>query len=106
LVTSPLLNYMPNRDIKIAVSFDDQAPQYITNVADKYKIEFSNGDWVQSVLNQARKCQTKLNISTTGYHTLKVWMVDPGVVVEKILINMGGLKPSYLGAPESYNNFN
>jgi len=33
-------------------------------------------------------------------------MVDPGVVVEKILINMGGLKPSYLGAPESYYNFN
>jgi len=28
------------------------------------------------------------------------------VVVEKIFINMGGLKPSYLGAPESYNNFN
>jgi len=104
LVTSPLLNYMPNRDIKIAVSLDDQAPQYITNVPDKYKIEFSNGDWVQSVVNQARKCQTKLNIPTAGYHTLKVWMVDPGVVVEKILINMGGLKPSYLGAPESYNS--
>jgi len=106
LITSPLLNYMPNRDIKIAVSFDDLAPQYITNVPDKYKIEFSNGDWVQSVVNQARKCQTKLNIPTAGYHILKVWMVDPGVVVEKILINMGGLKPSYLGAPESYNNFN
>ncbi len=104
LVTSPLLNYMPNRDIKIAVSLDDQAPQYITNVPDKYKIEFSNGDWVQSVVNQARKCQTKLNIPTAGYHTLKVWMVDPGVMVEKILINMGGLKPSYLGAPESYNS--
>jgi hypothetical protein len=106
LITSPLLNYMPGRDIKIAVSFDDEAPRYITNVPDKYKIEYSNADWVQSVLNQARSCKTKLTISKPGYHTLKVWMIDPGVVVEKILINMGGLKPSYLGAPESYSNFN
>ena len=103
LITSPLLNYMPNRDIKIAVSFDDQAPQYITNVPNEYKIEYSNADWVQSVVNQTRKCQTTLNIPTTGYHTLKVWMIDPGVVVQKIMINTGGLKPSYLGAPESYN---
>jgi hypothetical protein len=105
LITSPLLNYMPGRDIKIAVSFDDQAPQYITNVPDKYKIEYANEDWVQSVVNQTRKCQTTLNIPTSGYHTLKVWMIDPGVVVQKIMINMGGLKPSYLGAPESFNKF-
>jgi len=57
------------------------------------------------VLNQARHCQTTLNIAKPGYHTLKVWMIDPGVVVEKILVNMGGLKPSYLGAPESYSNW-
>lgn len=106
LITSPLLNYIPNRDIKIAVSFDDEAPQFITNVPDKYKIEYSNADWVKSVVIQARSCQTTLNIPTTGYHTLKVWMVDPGVVVQKIMINTGGLKPSYLGAPESYSNFN
>lgn len=105
LVTSPLLNYMPGRDIKIAVSFDDEDPQYITNVPDKYKIEYSNADWVQSVLNQARSCQTSLTIPKSGYHTLKVWMIDPVVIVEKILINTGGLKPSYLGAPESFNKF-
>ena len=105
LVTSPLLNYLPGRDIKIAVSFDDEEPQYITNVPDKYKIENSNVDWTQSVLNQARSCKTKLNISRSGYHTLKVWMIDPGVVVQKVMINMGGLKPSYLGAPESFNKF-
>ncbi len=105
LVTSPLLNYMPGRDIKTAVSFDDEEPQYITNVPDKYKIEYSNADWVQSVLNQTRSCQTSLTIPKSGSHTLKVWMIDPGVIVEKILINTGGLKPSYLGAPESFNKF-
>lgn len=32
---------------------------------------------------------------------LKIWMVDPGVVFQKFLIDAGGLKPTYLGPPES-----
>jgi hypothetical protein len=106
LITSPLLNIMPGRDIKIAVSFDDQEPMYITNVPDKFKVHWSNPGWAQTVVRQARHCQTKLNIPKSGYHKLKIWMIDPGVIVQKIIVNTGGLKPSYLGPPESYNNFN
>jgi hypothetical protein len=32
---------------------------------------------------------------------LKLWHVTPGVVVERIIIDAGGLRPSYLGPPES-----
>jgi len=79
VVISPLLNYLPGRDIKVAVSFDDEAPQYITNVPDKYNIEYSNANWIQSVLNQARTCKTKLNISKPGYHTLKVILISTNI---------------------------
>lgn len=102
LVTSPLLNFMPERDIRLAIAFDNDPPVLITNVPDKFKVHWSNPAWAQTVVRQARHCQAKLKISRPGNHVFKVWMVDPGVVLEKILINTGGLKASRLGPPESY----
>lgn len=102
LVTSPLLNVMPGRAIQLAISIDDQAPQYITNVPDKFKVHWSNPAWAETVVKQARQCQIKLYIPKSGQHTLKIWMVDQGVILEKIMIDTGGLKPSYLGPQESY----
>jgi hypothetical protein len=104
LITSPLLNFVPGRNIRIAVSFDNEVPQFITVIPDTFKVHWSNPGWSQTVLNQARHCQTTLSIKKTGYHTLKVWMIDPGVIVQKIIVNMGGLKPTYLGPPESYSS--
>lgn len=102
LFTSNLLNFMPGRDINIAVSFDDGEPHLITNVPDKFKVHWSNPAWATTVVTHARPCQATLKISKSGYHTLKVWMIDPGVIIQKIIINTGGLKPSYLGPAESY----
>lgn len=101
LVTSPLLNFMPDRDIRLAVSFDDQDPVYLVNVPDGFKVHWSNHLWAQTVVNQARHCTTWLRLPDTGSHTLKIWMIDPGVVVQKIMMDTGGLKPSYLGPKES-----
>jgi hypothetical protein len=34
---------------------------------------------------------------------LKIWMVDPGIVLQKIVVETREIAPSYLGPPQSYN---
>jgi hypothetical protein len=30
--------------------------------------------------------------------TLKIWMVDPGIVLEKLVVNLGGVKAQFTSA--------
>lgn len=103
-VMGPCLNFDPDRDVRIGVSVDTEQPQIITVVPKGYKAGDWNNDWENAVRNSARFVRSTHTIPNPGYHTLKIWMVDPGVVVEKIIIDTGGLKPSYLGPPESFRN--
>jgi endo-1,4-beta-D-glucanase Y len=101
-IVAPTLNFVPDRDLRYAVSFDDQPPQIISIVPKNYIVAYSNEDWQESVRNNARMIKSNHLLPDAGYHTLKVWMVDPGVVLEKIIVNTGGIRPSYFGPPESY----
>jgi hypothetical protein len=104
MIVAPTLNFVPNRDLRYAVSFDDQPPQIISIVPKDYIVAYSNNDWQESVRNSARTLKSTHTLTNAGYHVLKVWMVDPGVVLEKFVVNTGGVKPSYLGPPESYRS--
>jgi hypothetical protein len=98
-ILSPTLNFVPGRRLRYAISFDDAPPQTIDTLANN-----TNRDWETTVKDSVRKVTTTHSISTPGAHTLKIRLVDPHLVLEKIVINLGGLKPSYLGPPESPRN--
>ena len=34
-------------------------------------------------------------INKAGKHKLRIWMVDPGVMIDRVLIDLGGWKDSY-----------
>ena len=102
-ILAPTLNFVPGRGLRYAVSFDDEAPQVVILVPEKYNAHNGNRDWEKSVEDNARYGHTTHTLAKSGYHTLKFWMVDPGVVLQKLVVNPGGVKPSYLGPPESYH---
>ena len=96
-VLAPTLNFVPGRGLRFAVSFDDQPPQIVDALADN-----SEKAWEQAVSDGVRKATTTLHVDAPGYHTLKFRMVDPGLVLEKLVVSQGATPASYLGPPESY----
>jgi hypothetical protein len=96
-ILAPTLNFVPGRGLRFAISFDDQSPEVINALEHN-----SQKDWEQAVSDGVRKTASTLTVDSPGYHALKFRMVDPGVVLEKLVVSSGHLPPSYLGPPESY----
>jgi hypothetical protein len=94
---APTLNFVPGRGLRFAVSFDEEPPQIIDALAQN-----TQRDWERSVEDNIRVVRSNHMIQQRGHHTLKFWMVDPAVVLEKLIVVTGALRPSYLGPPESY----
>jgi hypothetical protein len=94
---APTIDFTGKDGLKFAISIDNKAP-IMVNISEAYKTE---GAWGNSVANQIKIFKTPLSLTKTGKHTIKYWMVNPGIVLQKLVLDLGGLKPSFLGPPES-----
>jgi hypothetical protein len=95
---APTLNFVPGRGLRFAVSVDD-GPRTVVDELEHN----TQQDWETAVSDGVRKVTMPLSIGEPGYHVVKIWAVDPGVVLERLVISKGTLKPSYLGPPESFH---
>jgi hypothetical protein len=93
---SPTLDFKNKGGLECAVSFDDAEPQRVNLHPD-----MSTRPWEAMVASNVNVVTTEHEVAESGQHTLKFWMVDPGVVVERLVIETGEVAPSYLGPPES-----
>jgi hypothetical protein len=100
---APTLNYVAGQGLRFGLSWDDDPVQIITAVPEHYTAGDANEDWQGVVADNVRKVRTSFNLKTSGPHTLKFWMVDAGVILEKIIVDGGGVRPSYFGPPESFH---
>jgi hypothetical protein len=91
LYSSPTRPINGNYGLRYAVSFDEGTPTQI-----------SGGS--ANAIDNVRKMQKQFTISKAGQHVLKVWMIDPGMVLDKIVIDTSGVAETYLGPPESFAN--
>ncbi|HEX3168768.1 MAG TPA: glycosyl hydrolase 115 family protein [Chitinophagaceae bacterium] len=97
---SPTLNYYnTDEGLQYAISIDDEAPQMIS--INKEDRNTGAGIWNKWVGENIIIKTSRHKISRSGKHIVKYWMVNPGVVLQKLVLDFGGVKPSYLGPPET-----
>jgi hypothetical protein len=71
---------------RYAVAVDDEPPQIVSLPA---SLSESNRRWQENVLRNAALTTSSHTIASTGVHTLKLWMVDPGIVIDAIAAQTG-----------------
>jgi hypothetical protein len=85
------------RGLRYAVAIDDETPKVIDFDA---AAGDNNRVWSENVIRNAVVTTTEHAVAGSGKHTLRVFMVDPGVVLEKFVVSDGPLPESELGPPE------
>jgi hypothetical protein len=85
---------------RYALSMDDGALSTV-DIHEGLPADFNDSApvWEGWVSNNSIVKTSTLNVAAPGEHTLKLWMVDAGVVVQKIVVEQGQVPSSYLGPP-------
>jgi hypothetical protein len=82
--------------LRLGVGLDDGPPQLVVVDA-----PVDSRVWAQGVLDNTLVGSVKLDVPAAGTHVLRLYMVDPGVVVDRLVMDLGGARPSWLGPPET-----
>ncbi|OIW32683.1 hypothetical protein CONLIGDRAFT_699566 [Coniochaeta ligniaria NRRL 30616] len=96
-------NANPNSPNRYSFSIDDGA---VTTVQPT-PLGNAGGEpagWSQAVVSNAWVKTSKIGNGNlgAGAHVLKVWLLEPTMVLTKLVVDVGGLKASELGPPESF----
>jgi hypothetical protein len=95
---APTLNFVPGRGLRLAVSVDD-GPRKMVDALEHN----TEHDWEIAVRDNLKKVTVPINLVGPGDHALNIWFVDPGVVIERLVLSRDPLPTTYLGPPESFH---
>jgi len=96
---SPTINFKKGDGLKYGIGFDDEKPQIMNLNSDSLEKA-----WAESVANNIKIISSTHEIEKAGNHVLKIYAIDPALVLQKIVIETeeGKVLQSYLGPPESF----
>ena len=68
------------------------------NLPDGWGYAVADGVWGR----HGNYTTSSFKVPQEGAYTLRIWALLPSIIVQKIVVDLGGVRPSYLGPPESY----
>jgi hypothetical protein len=98
----PTFSVETGKPQRYAIALDDAPPEIVS-------LPFSTGEsdrrWQENVLRNAALTSSVHSVTKPGLHTLKIWMVDPGIVLDAIEAETGGAQaPGYVWPAETRMN--
>lgn len=93
------LNHDPSKPLKYAFSIDGGETKLVQPISDTAMGSLPSG-WDNAVTIGGWTSTSTIPLDK-GVHELSLWLLEPGVVIQKIVIDFGGFKTSSLGPPES-----
>jgi hypothetical protein len=82
------------KPLRYAVAFDQAEPQVLTVPADETT-------HYAGLIDSVMRLKSTHKISDAGPRRLRIWLLDPEIILQKIVIETGAVRPSYLGPPPS-----
>ena len=84
----------------INISVDGGEEQIFENKFAEY-----SRSWKDQVMRNGAVCHLRFAVDKTKLqHTIRFKALDPGQMLQRVIIDWGGLKPTYVGPPSKYNN--
>ncbi len=83
----PTFSVATGQPQRYAIALDD-APVQIISLP--LSLDERNRPWQENVLRNAALTTSTHTVAGAGRHTLKIWMVDPGIVLDAIAAEAGG----------------
>lgn len=77
---------------RYGIKIDNSYTHWATTASEEYSFS-----WKSNVIRNAAINETTFSLDRPGKHVLKLIAGDPGMVIQKVVIDLGGMKRSYLG---------
>ncbi|USP76328.1 glycoside hydrolase family 115 protein [Curvularia clavata] len=101
LILTPTHNINPKKPLAYIAQVDDKPQVRRQYVIDQPQPNFPV-NWGTAVADSAWYNTTNHGALAPGKHTLKLWLVEANVVLQKVVLDLGGVVKSHNGPPESY----
>jgi hypothetical protein len=95
----PTFSVETGKPQRYAIALDDEPPQIVSL---QFSMSETDRRWQENVLRNAALTSSIHPVTQSGLHILKIWMVDPGIVLDTVEAETGGAQNlGYIWPPET-----